>query len=55
MSRGFETAFNLVQKFLTRGQFHQRFTSSFYARRSQKRQKDSQVKQIFALLGSLQA
>ena len=27
------------------------FTRSFYARRSQKRKKDSQVKQLFALLG----
>ena len=35
-----------------RGQFHQHSTSSFYGRRSQKRQKDSQVKQFFALLGS---
>ena len=26
--------------------------SSFYTRRSQKRQKDSQVKQLFAILGS---
>ena len=34
------------------GQFHEHFTSSFYARRSQKGQKDSQVKQLFALLGS---
>ena len=37
------------------GQFHQRSTSSFYARRSQKRQKDSQVKLLFALSGSLRA
>ena len=29
------------------------FTSSFYACRSQKRKKDSQVMQLFALLGSL--
>ena len=37
----------------TLGKFHQHFTSSFYAHRSQKRQKDSQVKQLFALLGSV--
>ena len=37
---------------VSRGQFHQHFKSSFYTRRSQKRQKDSQVKQRFALLGS---
>ena len=36
----------------TRGQFHQHSTSSFYARRSQKRNKDSQVKQLFVLLES---
>ena len=34
------------------GQFQQHFTSSFYSRRSQKRKKDSQVKQLLALLGS---
>ena len=34
-----------------RGQFHQQFTSSFYARRSQKCKKDSQIKQLFLLLG----
>ena len=34
------------------GQFHQYFTSSFYARRSKKPKKDSQVKQLFALSGS---
>ena len=34
------------------GQFHQHFTSSFYVRRSQKHQKNSQVQQLFALLGS---
>ena len=34
------------------GQFYQHFKSSFYAYRSQKRQKDCQVKQIFALSGS---
>ena len=36
----------------TWGQFHQHFTSSFYAQRFQKRKKDSQLKQLFALLGS---
>ena len=36
----------------TSGQFHQHFTSSFYTFRSQKRKKDSQLKQLFALLGS---
>ena len=35
------------------GQFHQYFTSSFYASRSQKRKKDSQVKQLFELFGSV--
>ena len=35
------------------GQFHQHFTSSFYTHRSQKREKDIQVKQLFALLGSV--
>ena len=34
----------------TRGQFHHHFTSSFYARISQKRKKDSHIKQLFALL-----
>ena len=34
------------------GQFHQQFTSSFYACRSQKCKKDSQLKKLFALLGS---
>ena len=37
----------------TLGQFHQHFTSSLYAHISQKLQKDSQVKQLFALLGSV--
>ena len=32
--------------------FHQHFTSSFYARRSQKCKKGSQRKQLFVLLGS---
>ena len=36
----------------TWGQFHQQFTSSFYAGRSQKRKKDKQHKQLFALSGS---
>ena len=30
------------------GQFHHNFMRSFYARRSQKRKKDSQLKQVFA-------
>ena len=34
-------------------QFHQHSTSSFYARRSQKRKKDCQVKQFFVLSGSV--
>ena len=38
--------------YLAWGQFHECFTSSFYTHRSQKRQKDSQVKQLFALSGS---
>ena len=33
------------------GQFHQHSTSSFYARRSQNRKKDSQVKQLFCAFG----
>ena len=33
------------------GQFHQHLMSSFYACRSQIHKKDSQVKQLFALLG----
>ena len=37
---------------MTWGQFHKQFTGSFYVRRSQKRKKDSQVWQLFALLGS---
>ena len=37
---------------LNLGQFHQHFTSGFYASRSQKHNKDSQLKQLFALLGS---
>ena len=36
----------------TKGLFHQHFTSSFYTCRSQKRQKSSQVKHLFALSGS---
>ena len=35
----------------TRGQFHHHLTSSFHARRYRKRKKDSQIKQLFALLG----
>ena len=38
---------------LVRCQFHQHFTRSFYARRSQKRKKDSQLKQLFVLAGSV--
>ena len=34
------------------GQFHQHFTRSFYTHRSQKRKKNSQLKQLVALLGS---
>ena len=37
---------------VTKGQFHQHFTSSFYTCRSEKRQKDSQLKQLFLLSGS---
>ena len=36
----------------TVGLFHQHFTSIFYACRSQKCKKDSQLKQLFVLLGS---
>ena len=35
-----------------KSQFHQHFMSNFYTRRSQKHYKDSQLKQLFALLGS---
>ena len=35
-----------------RSQFHQHFMHTFYARRSQKCKKESQVKQLFALTGS---
>ena len=38
--------------FVICGQFHQHFMRSFYACRSKKHQKDSQVKQLFAILGS---
>ena len=38
-------------KKLVRGQFHQRSTSSFYARISQKCRKDRQVKQLFCAFG----
>ena len=38
---------------VSRGQFHQHSTNSFYAQRSQKRITDCQVKQLFALLGSV--
>ena len=34
-------------------QFHQRFTCNFYLGRSQKRKKDSQLKQLFVLTGSV--
>ena len=44
---------NIKVKMETRRQFHQHFTSSFYANRSQKCKKDSQVKRIFALSGYL--
>jgi len=37
---------------LIRCQFHQHFSRSFYARRSQKRKKYSQAVSIFGLLGS---
>ena len=35
------------------GKFHQHFTCSFYVHRSQKCKKDNQLKQLFALLGSV--
>ena len=38
---------------ITRVPFHKHFMSSFYARRSQKHQKTSQVNQLFVLLGSV--
>ena len=44
---------NLRQWFPTCSQFHQHFMRSFYASRSQKRQKDSKLKQLFALSGSV--
>ena len=34
-------------------QFHQHFTQSFYAHKSQKHNKDSQLKQLFALSGTV--
>ena len=37
----------------SRGQFHQHFTSSICMRKSRKRKKDSQVKQLFAVLRSV--
>ena len=39
------------RSFLSQGQFHQRTRSSFYASRSQKHEKDSQVKQLFSAFG----
>ena len=39
----------------TRCQFHQHSRSSFYARRSQKRKKDCQVKQLYCAIGDLRA
>ena len=45
--------FTRITHFLTRRfQLRQHFTSSFYACRSQRRKKDSQLKQLFALAGS---
>jgi len=41
--------------FTTWYQFHQRFTHSFFARGAQKRKKDSQVINLFTLLGSARA
>ena len=41
-------------KCLTWVQFHQNFTCNFFSHRSQKCKKDSQLKQLFALLGSVQ-
>ena len=38
---------------MARCRLHHYFTSSFYASKSQKRKKDSQVKQLFALLGAV--
>jgi len=38
-----------------RAQFRQRSTYSFYARRSQKRKKDSQVVNLFTILGYMSA
>ena len=42
---------NTLLPLFIRGQFHQHFMHSFYARRSQKRKK-TQLKQLFAILGS---
>ena len=42
---------SLVLSSHNRCQFHQRSTSSFYPRRSQKRKKDSQVKQLLCAFG----
>ena len=46
---GGATPFLLFKEFW--GQFHHHFMSNFYVRRSQKFKKDSQIKQLFALLG----
>ena len=48
----FQTTLLLAENW---GQFHQHSKSSFYACRPQKRQKDSLVKELFALLGSAYA
>jgi len=43
---------SISQSTTTLSQFHQRFTHSFYARRSQKCKKDWQLDCFFTLLGS---
>ena len=42
-----------VKRSQTWSQFHQLFMSCFYARRSQKHKKDSQLKQLYLLSGSV--
>ena len=42
-----------IEKGRDRGQFYQPFMLSFYASRSQKCKKDSQVKYLFDILGSV--
>ena len=49
----YRSIFEIKEAKKTGGKFHQHFMCSFYACRSQKCKKDSQLKQLFALLGSV--